>query len=877
MRVRYRNIVFVVTLLVFAMLYLASPLILSRALSEYLGGIGVKAELHFSRPTLSGILISKGYMATKRWSIELTEARVDYSFGSLRQARVDLLEVQELRVKVIPANVDAVPVDSYPVVSPWQELPFNNLTIHQIAIQLTKPELVSTGSVRMTSDQVAVSMTAESPLLPAALFAEVSGDPAGTFLVIVGLRSDLEGDARVLQMAGAPVDDHLVLAGDLTMVTEVFDLLCRSLGLQGLSGSVSGQLSGQLAWPVTADAFSSLELHGLVDIDAGLAAPGYTGSDINGSIAFELINQQLQVSSKGMFIRSEDSMKPFRLKGLDFSLSPESEIVIVFESAPFNLQTQSIDELDVALTIKTGIIIAGDSIEMSPGLDVKDLGIDSLLDVFVNPTGVRISLSELQLTGSSATIQGIGYAIGRESVGLLTGEFQLPSIQTMVESPETVADLQVELNGIWRINLEADAADATTGRITINTNTSMVQENGEVRLIVGNGSELLILQLGQQYKFTLASGASAELFTEGGLKIGETEFIATLPEFNGSIRIHLSSLNKEGDSVETSGWITLRDDPAALAIKTELVFGLSTLQGRVRFVAAHRVNEALLNREIPGWVSQYDLTRGNLSFEAEGSFSVGGDDPIYKIEGRSELKDGDGYYDDIPLKGLAFSMPFVITDSGSTLGPGPVSVELANPGLPVWQVTMRVDATDDHVYASAVSGRLLGGTFNIQSLDYDLVTETSDFLVRLDGALLSEVLALEGADLSGDGVLDAEFRVLLGPDSLRVNEGMVQSRPPGGHIRYLGSASDGGNAGLKLALTALKNFQYESIHATPTLEDGNLELGIRLEGKNEEVESGRPIHFNLNINQNIPALLQSLQAHEKLEQKIKERATGTKQ
>jgi len=312
-------------------------------------------------------------------------------------------------------------------------------------------------------------------------------------------------------------------------------------------------------------------------------------------------------------------------------------------------------------------------------------------------------------------------------------------------------------------------------------------------------------------------------------------------------------------------------------IKTELVFGLSTLQGRVRFVAGHRVNEALLNREIPGWVSQYDLTRGNLSFEAEGSFSVGGDDPIYKIEGRSELKDGDGYYDDIPLKGLAFSMPFVITDSGSTLGPGPVSVELVDPGLPVRQVSMRVDATDDHVYASAVAGRLLGGTFNIQSLDYDLVTETSDFLVRLDGTLLSEVLALEGADLSGDGVLDAEFRVLLGPDSFRVNEGMVQSRAPGGHIRYLGSASDGGNAGLNLALTALKNFQYESIHATPTFEDGNLKLGIRLEGKNEQVESGRPIHFNLNINQDIPALLQSLQAHEKLEQKIKERATGTKQ
>jgi hypothetical protein len=873
---RVSGIAVVISLAVFAIAYLASPLILGRALSGYLDGLGVEARLQFDRPTLTGIMLSKGYIAAESWTMEVAEARFDFSLRSLRQARVDLLEVRGISIRSIPASAEVIAVESYPPVSLWQALPVNNLTIHQIEIQVAEPELVSTASVRMTRDQLAVSMTAQSPLLPAPLFADVTLDPAGTFLAIVGPDGDVEGDKRVLRIEGAKVDDHLVLAGDLTIDAGVFDLLSRSLGLQDLSGSISGQLAGKLAWPVTPEAFSSFVLNGLLEINVGLEAPGYNGSDIEGSIAFELRDEQLQVSSKDLFLGSADKTKPFRLKGIDYSFSPGSEFTIGFESAPFNLRTQSIDELVLALTIKTGLVFVGDPINMSPDLSVTNLGINSMLDVFLTPTGVRVSLGEMRLTGSSAIIDGVNYTMGGESLGLLSGEFQLPSIQAMIESPETLVSLQGEIEGAWQFDFVADAADAATGRITINANTSMVQENGAVRLSVAKGGELGVLQSGQRYNFLLTTRANAEFSADGSMKLSETELLVRVPELTDPILVHLASVDKVGDSINTTGWVRLRDNPAALVIKMELTLGLSTLQGSVRLFAEHRVNKTFLNREIPGWVSQYDLTRGNLSFEAQGLFSVGGDNPEYDIEGWSELKDGAGYYEDIPLKGVAFSLPVVIADSGLTLGPGPVSIETADPGLPVRNVRMSIDATDDHVRAVDLEGQVLGGSFNIRSLDYDLVADASDFVIRLDGISLSDVLALEGDDLSGDGVLDAELRVIVGPDGLRVSEGRVQSRAPGGYIRYLGPASDGGNAGLKLALTALKNFQYESLQATPSYENGNLTLGIRLEGKNEEVESGRPIHFNLNINENIPALLQSLHTHEKLERKIQDRATGGK-
>ena len=41
-------------------------------------------------------------------------------------------------------------------------------------------------------------------------------------------------------------------------------------------------------------------------------------------------------------------------------------------------------------------------------------------------------------------------------------------------------------------------------------------------------------------------------------------------------------------------------------------------------------------------------------------------------------------------------------------------------------------------------------------------------------------------------------------------------------------------------------------------EDGNLWLNTRLEGRNPGWQNGRPVHFNLNVEENIPALLKTL-------------------
>jgi hypothetical protein len=138
---------------------------------------------------------------------------------------------------------------------------------------------------------------------------------------------------------------------------------------------------------------------------------------------------------------------------------------------------------------------------------------------------------------------------------------------------------------------------------------------------------------------------------------------------------------------------------------------------------------------------------------------------------------------------------------------------------------------------------------------------------------LAEVLALEGDDIVGTGRLDGELPVSIRNAVPSVQAGRVEARPPGGTIRLNPSfAGPSGQPGLDFALLALQDFRYsELVAGVNYAENGDLELAVRLMGRNPEIENGRAILYNLNISENIPVLLESLHLQDRLSEKIEER------
>ena len=103
----------------------------------------------------------------------------------------------------------------------------------------------------------------------------------------------------------------------------------------------------------------------------------------------------------------------------------------------------------------------------------------------------------------------------------------------------------------------------------------------------------------------------------------------------------------------------------------------------------------------------------------------------------------------------------------------------------------------------------------------------------------------------------------INADGISISGGSINSVSPGGTIHY---APEGGTGALQntapqmqLMLQALRDFRYDRFSAeTHYSPDGNLLLQMRLEGKSPHIDNNRPIHLNINLEQNILSLLKSL-------------------
>jgi hypothetical protein len=52
---------------------------------------------------------------------------------------------------------------------------------------------------------------------------------------------------------------------------------------------------------------------------------------------------------------------------------------------------------------------------------------------------------------------------------------------------------------------------------------------------------------------------------------------------------------------------------------------------------------------------------------------------------------------------------------------------------------------------------------------------------------------------------------------------------------------------------------------------GDLVLQVRLEGNNPQWQEGQPVHLNLNLEENIPTLLRSLQLSSEISEQVEKR------
>ncbi|MDH5700655.1 MAG: YdbH domain-containing protein, partial [Nitrospirota bacterium] len=142
------------------------------------------------------------------------------------------------------------------------------------------------------------------------------------------------------------------------------------------------------------------------------------------------------------------------------------------------------------------------------------------------------------------------------------------------------------------------------------------------------------------------------------------------------------------------------------------------------------------------------------------------------------------------------------------------------------------------------------------------------------------ILRLEQQEtVKGTGTLDGMLPLIISGKEIEVHQGSMHARQPGGTLQLkvdkeTASSWARSQPNLDLIVKSLENYHYSKLAVGVDYEkNGILKLATQLEGKNPDFRNGVPIHFNLNIEENIPALMKSLSLVKDLENNIEKMMT----
>jgi hypothetical protein len=290
-----------------------------------------------------------------------------------------------------------------------------------------------------------------------------------------------------------------------------------------------------------------------------------------------------------------------------------------------------------------------------------------------------------------------------------------------------------------------------------------------------------------------------------------------------------------------------------------------------------------LKQLLEPWPYPVDVHAGRIHVHGSGSWRLPtGDRSRETLRFRHKITVGAeglaGQLKAVHFKGLDAHL--VLSNGFRKLDPVRISIERLDPGIPItWlaaegAVTAHADGSGHRIDLHRFDAHLLGGTVHGIPDQWDTARPGPPIILNLRGLSLGQIIALEMQQgVEGSGILDGRLPLQITKTYAAIHAGELQARPPGGWIRYRptegAKALAEDNVGLQFVNQALSNLQYKTLKikadSTPK---GDLDLRIELRGHNPDWQANRPIHLNLNIQENIPMLLHSLSVADDLTERV---------
>ncbi|GJL83636.1 MAG: hypothetical protein DHS20C01_32700 [marine bacterium B5-7] len=257
-----------------------------------------------------------------------------------------------------------------------------------------------------------------------------------------------------------------------------------------------------------------------------------------------------------------------------------------------------------------------------------------------------------------------------------------------------------------------------------------------------------------------------------------------------------------------------------------------------------------------GWPEGMELVNGRLSFSSD----VKVDNDGVRVNASIMLDEVGGVVEGVYFSDASTELDLEVYPQLVSMRPAKVTVAVVDFGVSLKNLDGEyhiegIEYGAPVVVVKDLSGELFDGHIRIPSIDtrsqqsIDVIVESLD-LKRMVGED-----QFSGLEVSGR--VSGEIPVTLTEEGPTVRDGLVKNVEDG-VINY-DPGSDGAGSGAEILFRALKEFEYTVLSVEPRYQaDGTLLLKIHMEGTSEEIGRSQPIHFNVNLEQNLLALLKSV-------------------
>lgn len=336
-----------------------------------------------------------------------------------------------------------------------------------------------------------------------------------------------------------------------------------------------------------------------------------------------------------------------------------------------------------------------------------------------------------------------------------------------------------------------------------------------------------------------------------------------LPSFSSQGNIDLTPVN-----AILTGQLTNSNIARLLQFTIESDLKQQKTQIKLHRNAIHFSSKQSLKKYyLPHLPINYDVYKGSISLKANimlDNGNLSGDFALFT----ERLS---GYFEGFQFADVNLSVTSLFTPQGiKSRYPISIHVGLLHLGTLFENITaaFEFDTQHNRYQLNRAFAQVFGGNISAQHVSSRSLTDIENIPVVVHGIVLKQIMeniGHEGVELTG--ILDGSLPLAIQGGLPVIHNGQLRSRYPGGVLRYLeGSAIDqnveaAGENSILVVSKILKNYNYDSLAVDIDYsKEGKLKASSRFKGHNPEFQKGRPVYLNLSIEDDIPALIKTMNA-----------------